>query len=696
MTAFEKFIESVLGIKLNREPFFLDAKGFYASLDPENTGIEGSLKAAKKRDYFKADGLLPDYYRERLTPRFLFSWDAREERLPLLRGRRESAGIVRRASEACRHCFELPGIGSVDLGTPINWNSTSEGATWAFGDRAQIERDIFSNDCRNPHYIGDIRLTWEINHHHHLVEMARAFWLTGDPRYAREAIFQIEDWIERNPVDQGVNWISLQAVSERALSWMTCLSMLLLSKSLAGDSFVRILQGLLLHCRYLAARLKEKEVFYGIPLVRPLALYYFSRLFPEFRESEGWNRTAVAALLKFSREVMAGDCVPRRSASVAAYSARCLLLALSLARIHVVELPPEFGRAAECLLESLMWLTRPDGKEEAVGEWCGCFDVNPPQLLALGSVLFGRGDFKAFSAGHEDLLIWLLGVDDYERHGKLAASFPRENVRCFEGAGLLVFRGSWENSSSWLLFLGGQVPPGGHSDALSLSFFEQGGPVLVDSGCHLCTGNRAAASYFHGGWGHNVVLIDGEDIKNLKEVKSSPLSPGRAFKNQEWGQGLYAEASFSGMSKDGREIRHRREIIFFPQKNALAIRDSIECGVDTEHRLDALFHLGVHTDILRRGDGSCKIKTPGGHVWLIPYFSTPFQCSVGSPEGVPPGVDSLLVRYSAAAKGAAVFHTFIIGSEERFFFDPPPAESVRELFDASMGTPESGEALPRR
>ncbi len=676
---------------LVRKPFFLDEHGFYGSLDPEFPGIEAVLRAARKRDYFKAHGLLLAYCRERPTPRFLFSCHDREDYVPLLRGHREFPGMAKRAGEACRHSFSLGGVAKVNLGSPINWNASPEGMTWAFGERPQLERDLFSDNCRNPLYVGDIRLTWELNHHHHLLDLARAWCLTGDERFAREAVFQIVDWIERNPVDQGVNWISLQAVSERVLSWMQSLCLLRFADSLTPDGFAGILRGILLHCRYLFSRLKEKEPFHGFPIVRSLALYYFSRLFPEFRESEAWNRAAVAGLLKFSQEVEAGDLLCGRSSSVAAYHARCLLMALGLARVHVTDLPPGIGKAAEALLDSLMWLVRPDGRLEETGEWCGCFDLSLPRLMALGSVLFGRGDFKAFSAGHEDLLIWLLGADDYRRYEKIVPSLPDENIRFFEKAGLLVFRDNWDASSSWLLFRGPESGPGGHADALSLSFFVQGAPVLVETGCRHFSGKMAG--YSRGGWGHNVVMVDGEYAGELAELDSSPPGPLREVKSGEWGPGFHMEGSFTGKTGNGVVVGRRREIIFFPCKNALAVRDSIELSPGAEHRVEAVFHLGTSSEILRRGDGSCKLRTPGGNVWLIPYFPVPFKCLVGRPEGLPAETDLLEVRYLAAVRGPLVFHTFMVGSEDRFYFDPPSSESLESLFapvinkDRSPGAP---------
>ncbi len=66
----------------------------------------------------------------------------------------------------------------------------------------------------------DVKYVWEINRQQFLTTLGRAFWFTGEPRYARGIVELVRDWIEQNPAGRGVNWSSPLEVAMRAISWL--------------------------------------------------------------------------------------------------------------------------------------------------------------------------------------------------------------------------------------------------------------------------------------------------------------------------------------------------------------------------------------------------------------------------------------------------------------------------------------------
>jgi hypothetical protein len=66
--------------------------------------------------------------------------------------------------------------------------------------------------------------------------LAKAFFLTGDERYAFEAIVQIESWIQQNPCRQGINWQSSLEIGIRCISWLWTIFLLLESQCLNEES----------------------------------------------------------------------------------------------------------------------------------------------------------------------------------------------------------------------------------------------------------------------------------------------------------------------------------------------------------------------------------------------------------------------------------------------------------------------------
>jgi len=68
--------------------------------------------------------------------------------------------------------------------------------------------------------VGDHKFIWELNRHQHLVLLAQAHLLTGNPEYLNEIFAQLESWLQQNPFQHGINWASALEAAFRALSWI--------------------------------------------------------------------------------------------------------------------------------------------------------------------------------------------------------------------------------------------------------------------------------------------------------------------------------------------------------------------------------------------------------------------------------------------------------------------------------------------
>jgi hypothetical protein len=66
----------------------------------------------------------------------------------------------------------------------------------------------------------DVKGPWELSRCQHLLVLGQAYRLTGDEKYAEAFVHHISDWIEKNPVRRGVNWVSPMEAALRAFSWL--------------------------------------------------------------------------------------------------------------------------------------------------------------------------------------------------------------------------------------------------------------------------------------------------------------------------------------------------------------------------------------------------------------------------------------------------------------------------------------------
>jgi len=102
---------------------------------------------------------------------------------------------------------------------------------------------------------GDIKYVWELNRHHFLTNLGKAYILTKDERYATFGLGLIGDWVRTNPYRVGVNWTSSLEVAVRSLSWCWACAFFQHSKSFTEEHSRIIVRSLLQHIDYIEKHL---------------------------------------------------------------------------------------------------------------------------------------------------------------------------------------------------------------------------------------------------------------------------------------------------------------------------------------------------------------------------------------------------------------------------------------------------------
>jgi len=111
----------------------------------------------------------------------------------------EARALLAEADSYLRHEWHFFGLSGVTE-QPINWHADPTSGVIA---PAKFAFDI---NYRDPSVVGNIKVTWEKNRHHHLTVLAVAYALTKNERYSAEVADQILDWVRQNPYLIGVNW----------------------------------------------------------------------------------------------------------------------------------------------------------------------------------------------------------------------------------------------------------------------------------------------------------------------------------------------------------------------------------------------------------------------------------------------------------------------------------------------------------
>ena len=108
---------------------------------------------------------------------------------------------VAEAEKLLKHRYNYFALGETDLGENINWNRE-----YKRGINTPLKFGPWM-DYRCVESFGDFKYFWEVPRLQHLITLAKAYYLTGEKKYADEVMNQLSDFVTRCPYLRGVNWI---------------------------------------------------------------------------------------------------------------------------------------------------------------------------------------------------------------------------------------------------------------------------------------------------------------------------------------------------------------------------------------------------------------------------------------------------------------------------------------------------------
>jgi hypothetical protein len=454
------------------------------------------------------------HIRTRRSPRFFFCQDDFGRYGEVLRTlfAEEARLTAEDADRALAHVFRVFDQ-ELTFDGPVNWHfSADTHKEWPM--RPWYEIQTTGSECP-----GDVKYVWELNRHGHLVTLGRAYWQSGDEKYASEFCEQIRNWLRANPLGQGVNWCSGLEIAIRATAWIWCISFFLRSPHLGDDLLWGMVRALLYSGRRLASGLGfTRHCVRNNHFIGELTgLLSISLFLPESVESGNWLERARSALVgELEAQSYADGVSMEQSFGYQVFVVELYFLALRYLRIAEASVPDSTCRRLEAMVEFLQAVRKPDRKTPIAGDW------DEGRVLPLGSEAtrslesvfstaacwFERADFK-FTAGRlSEQTLWLLGLDGVRRYGQLDARPPFATGLSFPNGGYHVVRSGWGEKDDFLMFRCGPHGVHGHADQLSIEVSARGVDLVLDPGNVTYNGDPALRAYFRGTSAHSTVVVD--------------------------------------------------------------------------------------------------------------------------------------------------------------------------------------------
>jgi len=529
------------------------------------------------------------------TPgRFFFAPDGVDPILGILRQRLPGnvEQIIHQAEQICQHRFDLLGYKGLDFGSPIDWHLDAVHAKRA--PRKASYRIRYLDFAQ----VGDSKITWELNRHHHLVTLAKAYRLTGNRHFADEMLRQWRHWWAENPYPVGINWASSLEAAFRSLSWLWTYHIV---QGAPGIPNLRSewLRGLALHGRHIERHLSTYFSPNTHLLGEGVALFFLGVLCPELAAAGRWRTLGWKVILQEAeRQVRPDGFHFEQSTYYHVYALDFFLHSALLAGVNRLSIPKEFEDTIEKMLGALSLLGR-GGAVPRFGDDDGGRLFDPQRNrgehlldpLSTGAVVFQRGDFKKAAGSLREETLWLVGAESLRLWEELQESPLSTESASLPDAGFYLLPG--EPSTQLVLDAGPQGTHSGghgHADALSVCLQSDGHALLIDPGTFEYVGPGPERNLLRGTPLHNTLTVDRTDQARPATAFSWDRLTDTTV--ERWVQGKSFDllvASHDGYQRLEFPVSHRRQVVSF--RNGLyLIRDVVEGpGV---HYLDLTWHLG--------------------------------------------------------------------------------------------------------
>jgi hypothetical protein len=488
------------------------------------------------------------------------------------------AGQVLAIAEQIReHRFPILGL-SIDTGPEIPWRRDHSSGVET--DLRYFRRVPYLDTRRS----GDHKMIWEPNRHQHLVLLAQAFCLSGDPAYLSEIRAQLESWFAANPYNRGINWASALEVAFRAMGWIWTYH--LAGEKMVAEFRMKWLRQLYQHVCHLENNLS----FYFSPnthlLGEALALHALGLFFAGLPKAAQWEQLGARVM----REQMERQVHP--DGSHFEQSTYYHLYATDMFLWHAILAKPdrEYMDKLEKMADYLNAVMGPSRILPFLGDDDGGRLFHPygerngfgRATMATASVILGREHWQWDAQDLEEQAVWWLGSGVLDRK-------PGEGnwkSRLFSDAGVAAMT-SGENQ---VVFDSGGFGPWGaghsHADVLSIVVRSGGEEILIDPGTCTYVGEQKWRDWFRSTEAHNTIRIDGRDQATAAGTfrwTNHPEVTILSWKTNAKRDAMEGECRYRGFT-------HRRSVEF-QKPDVVLIIDEIS-GPPGEHQVEQLWHLG--------------------------------------------------------------------------------------------------------
>ncbi len=456
-------------------------------------------------------------------------------------------------------------------------------------DMEQTQEPVCFPDGINWSYIlhEDPEFAYQMNRHRFWICLGQAYGLTGDEKYARELVFQLLDWLEKEPwTDKSANltWRTLDA-GLRADYWARAMALCADSPAVTEDAAVRFLEGLQVHGKRLSENPNtgfSKKSNWGV--MEYTGLYVIGFIL----DNQEYVDQAVRYLKNDLHIQVMSDGNHWEMSPM--YHNEVLMAYLEVLRIGDIWGHKPFSTEETEIIQAMamatLGLKTPAGHQPMTGD---SDDTDVRDLLSQAALVLKNGRLKA--GGFQQLdyeSIWMFGTKGFEAYENLKEEELKAGITVFADSGQAVARSGWDRHDDWFYFVNGPLGGGhGHQDKLHIGLWLGGEEILTDSGRY--TYKDVPMRYeLKAAKAHNTPMAGDREYAESINTWTYDSLP-QCFPNQicKRGEYLFIEGGHEGYGQQGIFVRRRVVAVGF---DIFAVSDTFFGNSPQE--IVQMFHFG--------------------------------------------------------------------------------------------------------
>lgn len=418
----------------------------------------------------------------------------------------EKNAILCKAEKSLNHQFKYLGV-EKKFQDEISWNID-------FYNNFEWPDNLFYQKQRDKGLKGtDIKFPWELSRCHHLLWMGEAYLLTGDEKYAKEVVGELNDWINKNPLMYTVNWTCAMEVAIRAVNWMYAILFIKDSTCFTDKFANKVYKSLFQHAYFIFNNLERTIPYSNNHYYSDIVgLLYLGLLFHHTRCGKKWFKFA---LKEYYKETLCQN-LPSGVNYEKSVSYHRLMTELAIYPYYMLERAgikvPEIVR--QRLIHMVQYVklnAMPNGKAPMIadnddGRFLPFVPRDFREHLYITDV--NSLDNKIVTSGTKPIPFLPSSIESrLIQDSKLAVLRKGESYLFVTNAD------RWRFDKNKGNYVGSHM----HSDLLSFVYAIGKSEIFVDAGSYVYTSDLKKHQEFRSTAKHNTIVVDGEE-QHLREM----------------------------------------------------------------------------------------------------------------------------------------------------------------------------------